>query len=1138
MNMKRKLNKESRTLETKGFKTGKASALSRRTVQNERCNNEENNDCDASVDTRSKKSHTYYYKNKAYHKSKTLLPTHNAQRNPANSQTLKTNINSMQQLYINWCLDPGYKRALENWEVKCGLHDWAIWRTKINENLILTSMFNTPLILNKNNKNFVTNGGKNEPDLTQKHHSSHNNLAIGSNAPDDYSNKMLNKFQIEPRIARFIYYLGFMREKPSIDPESFMFYGLPRVHLGKPSSINAHQQNTNNQVVDAHQADLVNEYDYNDEHYLIDEIYDEQPTSNHEQHQAVFKENGKSNEKHDETLKVTEHQINKIKGSPTTHRGDEAAMPHKTEENKSNNLRSVFCQKASEEIVKELNGKEIETNKLKAQDDMFQLKSSIKKERNNSEPRIITGINVKEKVKAFEHAAENNFAQLNLVRSPSNNKLKEHHNKQASNGSNLKADDEQQADHTLNGKGNDISNNTIESTEKTKRNEQQTIAKRKEKENHEELRTFYKNHQSRTAAAMLSSSSSSCQFVSPPLPGHFTVDDKRDLADLKRDINVNSLILNTSICSAMGMNDSTTLMIASGDNVHKQDADQSIMLMTQNPAFISSHVMNNDDSSCIKQTRAKHDVLKAVEGDIIFGHKKDGSVVESRSKSSHFASFADSLASAFHTTKKMSASADSIHRNKLKTKAKQHSNKADAAMPTRAKTATDEAHNSCESLLNKSNKNLVKNERYNYLAPLKNMLKSKHRSRSTVPPDNEQVRAAAVAVVEATMAAISPPIAKEIEKKRVEKTGTNPTKKKEYVKNSRTHRNEDKCKYTKRNKTKKSGESSKSDKVIKKEFHDENYEENDDNNDDERRVNERNRSKASSKNHHRKHKEAVATTPLSPCQTSPCKKKTTKKLNLPNMAPESIQLKVSKYLNEADDMKILTTSLHHIENACSLDQDLIDLSSSSFKNSPSESSFKTKTKQKNNKFNINKKEKKKSTKQLNRSEEPASSSKANTIKFDALTKKKMLSSALEKAKTLKPPSKPAPKFFEDEEKSPQVPPTPPPPPPPPAPPLSLLAEPLTLRNDMQKEKSKVKQKRTKSASSSTNHNNPETVGENSLDQLNESIFKLVPPNQPPPPPPMTYMAHHSTSSLGTHLSNDKMRKKTYSSSGHQVCAVY
>jgi hypothetical protein len=266
------------------------------------------------------------------------------------------------------------------------------------------------------------------------------------------------------------------------------------------------------------------------------------------------------------------------------------------------------------------------------------------------------------------------------------------------------------------------------------------------------------------------------------------------------------------------------------------------------------------------------------------------------------------------------------------------------------------------------------------------------------------------------------------------------------------------------------------------------------------------------------------------------------------MAPESIQLKVSKYLNEADDMKIMTTSLHHIENACSLDQDLIDLSSSSFKNSPSSqssSSFKTKTKKKSDKVSSKKettKKNKKSTEQLNRSEDMASSCQANTIKYDALTKKKMLSSALEKAKTLKPPNKPAPKLFDSGEKSPQVPPTPPPPPPPPPPlpPQALFAEPFTLRNDMQKEKSKVKQKRTKSASSSTNQNNPETVGENSLDQLNESIFKLVPPNQPPPPPPMTYMGHQSSSSLGTHLSNDKARKKTSSSTtgGHQVRSAY
>ena len=61
----------------------------------------------------------------------------------------------MQRLYINWSLDPGYNRPLDQSEISSGLHDWAFWRTKLNESLIVTSLFNTPFILNQQNTNFI-----------------------------------------------------------------------------------------------------------------------------------------------------------------------------------------------------------------------------------------------------------------------------------------------------------------------------------------------------------------------------------------------------------------------------------------------------------------------------------------------------------------------------------------------------------------------------------------------------------------------------------------------------------------------------------------------------------------------------------------------------------------------------------------------------------------------------------------------------------------------------------------------------------------------------------------------------------------------------------------------------------------------
>jgi hypothetical protein len=146
---------------------------------------------------------------------------------------IQGNLNEMQRLYINWSLDPGYNRPLDQSEISSGLHDWAFWRTKLNESLIVTSLFNTPFILNQQNTNFILS----KDELNDE-------------------NKQLNRetlFKIDPQIARFIYYLEYKRSKeneidynndenfismknhepPLLDPESYMFYGLPRIQLNK-----------------------------------------------------------------------------------------------------------------------------------------------------------------------------------------------------------------------------------------------------------------------------------------------------------------------------------------------------------------------------------------------------------------------------------------------------------------------------------------------------------------------------------------------------------------------------------------------------------------------------------------------------------------------------------------------------------------------------------------------------------------------------------------------------------------------------------------------------------------------------------------------------------------------------------------
>lgn len=109
------------------------------------------------------------------------------------------------------------------------------------------------------------------------------------------------------------------------------------------------------------------------------------------------------------------------------------------------------------------------------------------------------------------------------------------------------------------------------------------------------------------AAALMSSSlSNSSQFISPPLPGHLTDDHKRDRsndADLKRDINVNSLISGCNSFLDKATGDITTALMAT-TNFYRQDPDSQLIMMMMpnadglNRGFggkkVSSEVLNKE----------------------------------------------------------------------------------------------------------------------------------------------------------------------------------------------------------------------------------------------------------------------------------------------------------------------------------------------------------------------------------------------------------------------------------------------------------------------------------------------------------------------------------------------------------------
>lgn len=126
-----------------------------------------------------------------------------------NDQPENCNIEETQKMYESWALNPGYGRNLDNWEIRCGMHDWGLWRSKINSYLSLTSVFTSI-------NDFLAE--KNSPESLKF-----------DKTPNSFD--LMNNFKIEPCLARFIYYYGWSRDSPCLNPDSYMFYGIPRARL-------------------------------------------------------------------------------------------------------------------------------------------------------------------------------------------------------------------------------------------------------------------------------------------------------------------------------------------------------------------------------------------------------------------------------------------------------------------------------------------------------------------------------------------------------------------------------------------------------------------------------------------------------------------------------------------------------------------------------------------------------------------------------------------------------------------------------------------------------------------------------------------------------------------------------------------
>jgi hypothetical protein len=350
-----------------------------------------------------------------------------------NCKHLETkNLREIQRLYINWDLDPGYKKNLEDWELKYGLHDWAIWRTKINENLIKTSLFNTPFILNQNNKSFVWQNITN--DFIDKENNETIQERSTSLSNKNFSESNLN-FQIEPSVARFIYYYGFTKQKPLIDPESYMFYGIPRVRLDLFSKKRGLSDKINNDINTKGYGNISQLAQNNGKDFEIEkiakiEIEDQKDVliddneliqSQENNFRIKIKKSHKSSISKNDSFKLSSHPPKQL----TIHAYDD--------QKKLINVNSIKSNKSDNKVKSKnssIKKNEITSNNLNLNNALSNCSTNIKADfkalRANSEPApIITGINVKEKVKAFESVAENNNSKSTPIKGDSHKNFSE-----------------------------------------------------------------------------------------------------------------------------------------------------------------------------------------------------------------------------------------------------------------------------------------------------------------------------------------------------------------------------------------------------------------------------------------------------------------------------------------------------------------------------------------------------------------------------------------------------------------------------------------------------------------------------------------------------------------------------------------
>ncbi|RNA42985.1 hypothetical protein BpHYR1_008498 [Brachionus plicatilis] len=131
---------------------------------------------------------------KMCYRSKTLAPISRPISN--NFALINSNLNEIENILKN----PKPEQEF-NIDLKKGLHDWSLWRSKFNETLIKSCFTPAKLI-----KSIQT----------------HNDLRLKSQS------------YIEPS---FVHYSSYYGDNTNLDPESFMFYGIPRARVNRKATL-------------------------------------------------------------------------------------------------------------------------------------------------------------------------------------------------------------------------------------------------------------------------------------------------------------------------------------------------------------------------------------------------------------------------------------------------------------------------------------------------------------------------------------------------------------------------------------------------------------------------------------------------------------------------------------------------------------------------------------------------------------------------------------------------------------------------------------------------------------------------------------------------------------------------------------